>query len=55
MSDAQKAAAPSAPAEQKVELTLLDQIVEEGRFGREATATERGKDQIGRASCRERV
>jgi predicted component of type VI protein secretion system len=46
MSDAQKAAASSAPAEQKVELSLLDQIVEEGRFGREAAATERGKDLV---------
>ena len=46
MSKPQKAAASSAPAEQKVELTLLDQIVEEGRFGREAAATERGKDLV---------
>ena len=36
MSDAKKAAASAAPAEQKVELNLLDQIVEEGRFGRES-------------------
>jgi type VI secretion system protein ImpC len=46
MSDAKKAAASSAPAEQKVELNLLDQIVEEGRFGRESGAAERGKDLV---------
>jgi len=46
MSKPQKAAAPSAPAEQKVERTLLDQIVEEGRFGRETVAVERGKDLV---------
>jgi type VI secretion system protein ImpC len=46
MSNPQKAATPSAPAEQKVERTLLDQIVEEGRFGREAAAQERGKDLV---------
>ena len=38
MSNPQKAAKPSAAAEQKVEQNLLDQIVEEGRFGREAAA-----------------
>ena len=46
MSEPQKAAAPAAPAEQKVELNLLDQIVEEGRFGRETAAVERGKDLV---------
>ncbi len=46
MSEPRKAAAPSAPAEQKVELNLLDQIVEEGRFGRETAAAERGKDLV---------
>ena len=46
MSEPRKAAAQSAPAEQKVELNLLDQIVEEGRFGREAAAAERGKDLV---------
>jgi type VI secretion system protein ImpC len=42
MSDQQKASAPAA-AEQKVERNLLDQIVEDGRFGRDAAAQERGK------------
>jgi type VI secretion system protein ImpC len=42
MSDTQKASAPAA-AEQKVERNLLDQIVEDGRFGRDAVAVERGK------------
>ncbi len=42
MSDKQKASAPAA-AEQKVERNLLDQIVEDGRFGRDAVAVERGK------------
>jgi type VI secretion system protein ImpC len=48
MSNPQKAAKAPAPAaaEQKVERTLLDQIVEEGRFGREAAAVERGKDLV---------
>jgi len=47
MSDPRKAATPSAAAaEQKVELGLLDQIVEEGRFGRETAARERGKDLV---------
>lgn len=46
MSDAKKAAAQPAAAEQKVELNLLDQIVEEGRFGREGAAAERGKDLV---------
>ena len=47
MSNPQKASASSpAPVEQKVERSLLDQIVEDGRFGREAAATERGKDLV---------
>ncbi|MCC7174054.1 MAG: type VI secretion system contractile sheath large subunit [Bryobacterales bacterium] len=46
MSNPQKAAKGPAPAEQKVELGLLDQIVEEGRFGREVAARERGKDLV---------
>jgi len=45
MSDPQKAA-PQAKAEQKVELNLLDQIVAEGRFGRETVALERGKNLV---------
>lgn len=46
MSNPKKAAAPSAPAEQKVERGLLDQIVEEGRFGREAASIQRGRDLV---------
>ena len=46
MSNPQKAAVPAAAAEQKVERGLLDQIVEEGRFGRETAALERGKDLV---------
>src|SRR5689334_11453656 len=42
-----KTAAP-APAAQTAELGLLDQIVEQGRFGKEAPAKERGKDLIKR-------
>jgi type VI secretion system protein ImpC len=42
-----KTAAP-APAAQTVELGLLDQIVEQGRFGKDAPAKERGKDLIKR-------
>jgi len=45
MTKAQKAAAP-APAEKTVERSLLDQIVEEGRFGREPATIERGKDLV---------
>ena len=46
MSNPQKAAKQAAPAEQQVEVGLLDRIVEEGRFGREAAARERGKDLV---------
>ncbi|MCL5745218.1 MAG: type VI secretion system contractile sheath large subunit [Acidobacteria bacterium] len=45
MSDAQKAAAKAAE-EQVVERGLLDQIVEEGRLARDASARERGKDLV---------
>ncbi len=45
MSDAQKAAAPAAQ-EQVLERGLLDQIVEEGRLARDASARERGKDLV---------
>lgn len=43
-SEAQKA--PQAAAAETTELGLLDQIVEEGRFGKDAAAKERGKDMI---------
>lgn len=46
MSDPQKASMPAAPAEQKVERGLLDQIVEEGRFGREPASLARGRDLV---------
>jgi type VI secretion system protein ImpC len=39
-------AAPSAAEAQKVELGLLDQIVDQGRLGRDATAKARGKDMV---------
>ena len=45
MSDAQQAQAAPA-AVQTTELNLLDQIVEEGRFGKDAAAKERGKDMV---------
>ncbi|HVT94531.1 MAG TPA: type VI secretion system contractile sheath large subunit [Bryobacteraceae bacterium] len=45
MSDAQQAQ-QSAAAAQTTEVSLLDQIVEEGRFGKDAAAKERGKDMI---------
>ena len=41
-------AAPAAPAAPAVELGLLDQIVDQGRFGEDAPAKERGKDMIKR-------
>ncbi|MGC8792037.1 MAG: type VI secretion system contractile sheath large subunit [Bryobacteraceae bacterium] len=46
MSDPQKAAMPQAAAEVKAEKSLLDQIVEEGRFGTEPAAQARGRDLI---------
>ncbi len=45
MSDAQQVQAAPA-AVQTTELNLLDQIVEEGRFGKDAAAKERGKDLV---------
>jgi type VI secretion system protein ImpC len=45
MAETQKAAS-SAAAPQAAEVSLLDQIVEEGRFGKEPAALERGKDII---------
>jgi len=45
MSDPQKAVAPAAQ-EQVLERGLLDQIVDEGRLARDASARERGKDLV---------
>jgi type VI secretion system protein ImpC len=45
MSDPQKAVAP-ASQEQVLERGLLDQIVDEGRLARDASARERGKDLV---------
>ena len=42
----QKAAAAAAPAAEAQELNLLDSIVEQGRFGAEAPARERGKNLV---------
>ncbi len=42
----QAAAAAAQAAAKAVEGGLLDKIVEEGRFGREATSRERGKDMV---------
>jgi type VI secretion system protein ImpC len=46
MADTQTAAAPAATTEQVLEVGLLDQIVEEGRFGVEPASKERGKNLI---------
>jgi len=46
MADTQSAAAPAAATEQVIETGLLDQIVEEGRFGVEPASKERGKNLI---------
>lgn len=47
MSDPQQSAAAPKPAEeQQVELSLLDQIVEEGRIARDPAAKERGKNLV---------
>jgi type VI secretion system protein ImpC len=46
MSEKQEAAKAAAPAEQIVEKTLLDQIVDEGRYGKEPAARERGKNLV---------
>ncbi len=44
MSEKQKSKA--APAEQVLEKSLLDQIVDEGRYGKDVAARERGKDLV---------
>jgi type VI secretion system protein ImpC len=46
MADTQTAAAPATTTEQVLEKGLLDQIVEEGRFGVEPASKERGKNLI---------
>src|SRR5438270_1239353 len=47
MSNGRKAATAAAPREETVqEQGLLDQIIEEGRFSRDATARERGTDMV---------
>jgi type VI secretion system protein ImpC len=46
MSDPQSAVPQKAAEEQVVELGLLDQIVDEGRLGRDVAARERGKDLV---------
>ncbi|HVN07126.1 MAG TPA: type VI secretion system contractile sheath large subunit [Bryobacteraceae bacterium] len=46
MADTQSAAAPASTTEQVQEKGLLDQIVEEGRFGVEPASKERGKNLI---------
>src|SRR6478609_8374870 len=45
MAEAKKSSSPAAAVE-TTETSLLDQIVQEGRFGKETTARERGKDLI---------
>jgi type VI secretion system protein ImpC len=46
MPEAQNVQQQAAATEQALEKGLLDQIVEEGRFGRDAAARERGKDLV---------
>jgi type VI secretion system protein ImpC len=46
MSDPQKVSAPVAGQETTATVNLLDQIVEEGRFGKEPAAQERGKNLV---------
>jgi type VI secretion system protein ImpC len=41
-------AAPATPAAPAIEVGMLDQIVDQGRFGKDAPAKERGKDMIKR-------
>ena len=48
MAEAKTAPAPAAAAAQVAEVGLLDQIVEQGRLGKDAPARERGKDLIRR-------
>jgi type VI secretion system protein ImpC len=46
MSQTKSAAAKAVPSAQASEVTLLDQIVEQGRFGREPESRERGRDMV---------
>ena len=46
MSDMQQQAAAPKAAEEKVELSLLDQIVEQGRMAKDPAAKERGKNLV---------
>src|SRR5215472_14949483 len=46
MNKGEQASAAAAQPAKAAEGNLLDQIVEEGRFGRETTARERGKDMV---------
>ncbi len=46
MSDAQKAAAGQPAAAEQQEVSLLDQIVEEGRLARDEAAKQRGRDLV---------
>src|SRR5712691_12716712 len=46
MSQPEKSAPQSAQSAQSREANLLDQIVEQGRLGREAVARERGRDMV---------
>ena len=48
MAEAQTGSQPQAYTADGAELSLLDQIVEEGRFGRDTQAKERGKDLVKR-------
>ena len=48
MAETKAAASPAAAAPTTTEAGLLDQIVEQGRFGKDAPAQERGKDMIKR-------
>jgi type VI secretion system protein ImpC len=46
MSRPEKSAQPSAPSAKSGEANLLDQIVDQGRFGKEPEARERGRDMV---------
>ena len=46
MADTQASSAPAAAQEQVIEKGLLDQIVEEGRFGQEPASKERGRNLV---------
>ena len=46
MAEKQKSAAAAQTTEQQAETGLLDQIVEEGRLGKDPAARERGKNLV---------